>query len=245
MGDISRDYINIDKTIGKARNRVRRIGIELEGGWTKKLPPGTRLVHDGSVRFPQDVAIKLNGGQGELPSPPLDLTMFAGWIETYYPQIVNETCGMHIHLSFKNALTYQRLMNPKYPATILAYITKWAKDEKLVRNHPIWERLRGENEYCKHQFWADEQVKRIEKDHDRMRNGNRYTIINYSYGVHSTLECRLLPMMVDAKQATRAIQNIIDTTNAFLVVTAAREEKVKIVREVDEEILRNTRKIYV
>jgi hypothetical protein len=152
---------------------------------------------------------------------------------------------MLVHLSFKNALTYQRLMDPRYPSTILAYVTKWAESEKLNKEHPLWPRLKNKSPYCQHKFDADGQCRSTQKDYDRNREGNRYTVVNYSYGRHSTVECRLLPMMASAELAQRAIQNLIDVTNAYLLTAAGREEKVKAVYVATEERCRDERKIYV
>src|SRR5258705_12712150 len=91
---------------GKSPNRIYRIGIELEGGWTK-LPPGTRgLQHDGSVQFPArelgDAAITT----GELAAGPMSMQEWEGWLKIHYPQRVNATCGMHVHLSPRTPLAY-------------------------------------------------------------------------------------------------------------------------------------------
>lgn len=246
MGKVDvKKAVKLGPIVGAKRQRVWRVGIELEGGWTK-LPAGTRLVHDGSVQFSgaDQLSCRL-GGVGELPSPILEVRSFPDWMRTYYPHKTNATCGMHVHLSFLRALTYARLMDEKFPATILAYVTQWAKDEKLDATHPIWSRLRGESEFCQHVFDADNQVRNTHKDHDRRRVGNRYSMINYCYGTHSTMECRLLPMMETVEQGIRAIQHIIDTTNAYLLTTAQREEKHSHTTKVDQEMLRDERKIYV
>jgi len=221
--------------VRKMRNRVYRVGIELEGGW-KTLPKGTHLARDGSVR----VSETSDSGPlqvGELQSPPMPVEGLSAWMKTYYPDCVDETCGMHVHLSFKSALTYQQLMIPSYPATIVAYITKWAKENKLPETHAIWPRLRGDNIFCQHVFYADQQVQHKEKVYDSSRPGHRYSVINYCHTRHSTLECRLLPMMDTMEQAISAIKETINITNAFLVASAAKEEKVKAVYVIDDEKL--------
>ena len=181
---------------------------------------------------------------GEIASPPLDLTTFPTWMKAFYPQKVNGTCGMHVHLSFRTALTYQRLMTPTYPSTIVAYIRQWAEGEKLAKKHPIWPRLRGECEYCQHVYQADEQSSTGGKDYDHHRVGHRYTVVNYCYNRHSTVECRLLPMFDTPEQAVKAVREIIDITNAYLLATGRREERIggKAVVEKDEE--RETRRVY-
>ena len=225
----------------KARNRVHRVGVELEGGWSK-LPKGTHPVRDGSVEIAQTAEEPLV--LGEIVSPPLDLTAFPTWVKAFYPQKMNGTCGMHVHLSFRTALTYQRLMTPTYPATIVAYIRQWAETEKLGKKHPIWPRLRGESEFCQHVYQADAQSSTAGKDYDHHRTGHRYTVINYCYNRHSTVECRLLPMFDTPEQAVKAVREVIDITNAYLLATGRREEKIegKAMVERDEE--KETRRIY-
>lgn len=209
----------------KANQRINLVGIELEGGWST-LPNGTSLVRDSSVLIdphqPNGSVLKV----GELPSPPLELTEWEKWIRKMYPQVTNPSCGMHIHMSFKNALAYQKLMVEQYPSTIVAYVTKWAKDEGLTKTHPIWPRLEGKSEYCQHTFSADLQIQNHAKDYDHHRPGNRYSVIVYHYNRLRTIECRLLPMMANVDLAIRALQNIIDTTNKFLVASTSRERSI-------------------
>lgn len=221
--------IDLGRSRERARNRIHRIGIELEGGWTK-LPRGCKPVRDGSIHLDRHPLRTQMIAIGEVPSTPMSLDPrdpihWIPWLRTFYPQLVNETCGMHVHLSFRTALTYARLMSPNYPSTIVAYMTKWAASEKLGKDHPIWPRLEGKSEYCQHLFHADDQVILTGKDYDHHRKGHRYTVVNYCFGRLSTVEHRLLPMMDTPDQAVRAIQELIDVTNAYLVVTGKREDK--------------------
>lgn len=215
--------LDIEAFRSKARNRVYRIGIELEGGWDV-LPPGVRLQHDGSIDFDKPIR-----HVGEWPIGPLDLVKDSPmyWVKALtvaYPQHVNETCGMHVHLSFKTAFAYNRLMMPQYPATVVAAFSAWATKTGLSGSHPIWHRLEGLSRYCQFKFDADNQVLNGEKDHDQRRVGHRYTVINYCYGRYNTIECRLLPMMETAKQAVSAIQELVDVTNAFLLAVPIKRE---------------------
>lgn len=242
-----KDWVPLDiaQQRGKARNIVYRVGIELEGGWDK-LPPGVRLVHDGSVVFPQMV-----NAVGELPSGILDVvngspTYWATWLATNFPHHVNDTCGMHVHLSFKTAFAYNRLMTPQYPATVVAEFRRWATEQHLADNHAIWPRLANKSKFCQHKFFADEQVQQREKDHDQARMGHRYTVINYAYGRYSTVECRLLPMMATYDQSRAAVQELLDVTNAFLLALPnKREEKHRMEHKTDDQIDRVETRIYV
>lgn len=271
--------------LGRARNRIYRVGIELEGGWTK-LPEGVNLEHDGSVQIPvpreiiaaqeeeqvglrdlqrraqlamNDPFGRRNGAPvapvakkaprivtGEIPSEIMELSKVDPWMMKYYPQYVNGTCGLHIHMSFNSAKDYSRLMAPEYPKTIVDYMIKWAEEEKLPKSHPIWARLNGGNKYCQHEFYADLQAAKTQKGHNLEGEGHRYTVINYCFGLHKSLECRLLPMLDTAEQGVRAVKRVIDITNACLVALARKEEKMKasvIINEDDH--VKETRREYL
>lgn len=233
------DPIDLTEKVWKsARNRIHRVGIEVEGGWTK---PGVRskIVNDGSVfdhgqQFPPSVTHEMiNAGfrVGEIASEPREVikgsaTDFRLWMTKFYPQVVDHTCGMHVHVSFPNALLYGRCMSPKFPATIIASFRKWGEEEGLVKDHPFWPRIMGDNRFCKHEYEAELQVQPTGKDYDQRRLGNRYTAVNYCYGRTTTWECRLLPMFEKVEQGIRAVERLIQTTNAYLIATAKREPKI-------------------
>jgi hypothetical protein len=245
--------IDINRVLGKTRNRVHRCGVELEGGWDR-VAAGMHIARDGSVVFTDEFIREAHlRAIGELASPPLAVVEkdavsalhYPVWMKVSYPSHVNATCGMHVHMSFASAFTYERLMVPSFSATIIEYINRWAKDEKLPDDSPIWPRLAGKNEYCQHKFFADEQVTKANKDYDHYREGNRYCVIGYPWTRLQTVECRLLPMFPTWEQAVEAVHEVIAITNAFLVVTAKREEKVKGSCQVDEEKLVEEKRLFV
>lgn len=205
-------------TVKKVRNRIKLVGIELEGGWNT-LPRGIQLVQDTSVHVTA-------AHRGELPSPPMPIHMIDGWVKKYYPHVVDASCGMHVHMSFDTALTYQRLMTPSYSTTIITAMREWATKAGLAATHPLWARLDGTSTYCQHKYYAEDQVKVTGKVFGADRpDAHRYTVINYCFGRFSSLECRLLPMMTTAEQSIAAIMAIINTTNAFLVASCIKHGK--------------------
>lgn len=219
--------LDLKGLLGKSPNRIYRIGIELEGAWTK-LPVGCRgLQHDGSVQVPRELGDP-EFHTGELANGPMTMEEWPKWLKANYPQRVNATCGMHVHLSPRTALAYSRVMDPSYPGTVVAYIRDWATKEGLPNDHCIWPRLKNKSIYCQHLYMADDQVRNTNKDHNRERQGHRYTVINYCHGRYGTFECRLLPMMADVAQAQRCIQHLVDITNAFLRATKRRESKLEL-----------------
>lgn len=212
---------------------IEDIGRRLRGGLISSRTAVRFAAEQGvSERELQDY---LNGGgvrsqmgglmTGEVPSPPMPTKQLSAWMQKFYPARVNATCGLHVHQSFKSALHYQQLMPPSFQFTVLKYVGAWAKEENLPKDHPIWERLAGKSDYCQHKYYADQQAQAKEKSHDRQRAGHRYTVISYPYNRLGTMECRLLPMMETCDQGIRAVQHVLDITNAFLLMTAGRERK--------------------
>jgi hypothetical protein len=219
----------------ESRSRIQKIGIELEGGWSK-LPRGVSgVVHDGSVLFRAEDPVNYPAHIGELPSQPLDPKQAETWVRNHYPQFVNNTCGLHVHMSFRQPLLYMRLMEEDYTEAIVRFLSEWAKEERLPKDHPIWGRLAGKSEYCVKRFDAESQVRMTRKDYNRRNPGNRYTMVNYCYGLHSTLEVRVLPMFAGADQAWRSIKRVLDITNAYLILNGKREKPASIEITADEE----------
>lgn len=234
------------------KNRILQVGVELEGGWVK-VPQGLRaenIIRDGSVKFGAAAATRNPARSlgdailaadrqaqvavpdmvvpkyiGEIPSPALGMDEFEGWMTRCYPQLVNETCGLHAHMSFRYKLNYMRLMDPKFTPHMVKGLLRWAEEEKLAKSHPIWNRLRkSDHEHCAHIYLGDNQVKVDRKDfHSRGKPHSRYTAINYCWAQHKTVEVRLLPMMETPDQGVRAVSEIFRLTNQFLARMRQKE----------------------
>lgn len=236
----SQPTLNITPLLHKVRNRVYRVGVELEGGWTK-LPKGIKkLEHDGSVVFPASEMIDNIAGiykfqKGELPSPALIPTGVGSdnkltlerWMRSHYADKINSTCGMHCHMSFANAFQYQSLMREEFLWTMVTYLKQWA-DQAVIRgvlpkDHWFFDRLAGKSEYCQLQFFADGQAQRTRKDHDHHGKDHRYTAIHYAFSRLGTIEVRLLPMMPNVDLAIELIRETMAITSAFLVTVAKQE----------------------
>ena len=235
--------INLDTLRLRPRNRIALIGVELEGGWTT-IPKGLRredFVRDGSL----DPLARLHPEAFvmELPSPALDQEAMETWMRNHWPQIIDVTCGMHVHVSFKSSLAYSKTVREEYPGTIVTYMRKWAEGERLPKTNPIWDRLDDKSEFCQHKFFGDDQLRNTRKDHDRHRKGHRYTVVNHCWGRQPTAECRLLPMFSDAEQGIRAMQEVVSITNRFLAATARQERRVHSGFRLDGDLVRVERRI--
>lgn len=237
----TRDF---DKLLHHCRNRVHLVGVELEGGWRRRRED---VIRDGSVHMdePPDEVIRAANAYpqtarclkileeyeknrprsiGELPSKPMTVKDMPLWVRENYPEFVNQTCGLHIHMSFRLPYHYMLLMRGDFQDVVVDYVRRWAEKKDLEPTHPIWPRLRGESTYCQLKYLGDAQAALGRKHYERDAPVHRYTAINYSWGTHGTIECRLLPMFPSADLGIEALQEIIAITNAFLVSEARKEE---------------------
>lgn len=227
--------LEIDKLLtSPPKNRIARVGIELEGGWFEEPFEDCSFHHDGSVKelvHPSKPLLT-----GEIVSNPIAPVGIPAWVKSHYPDAVNKTCGLHLHMSFFHDRHYQRLMTIDYQDTLLAYLGAWAKKEGFPVFHHIWGRLAGHEKYCHKEFWPDDQMKNL--DHgdqsgpDRFfKKGSRYTVVNYCYNIkkRGTLEVRVLPMMETPEQAIRGLMLVVRITNAciFALRSTARDERLR------------------
>ena len=203
------------------KSYIKRVGIELEGGWADKyrLTGGTWQL-DGSVRVQARHV-------GEYVSRPILPVEIAPWVTTNYPQAVNSSCGMHVHISVSSKLRYAHLMDKCFVRYVLKRFQQWGKSH-TIKSGAFWSRLRGGNEYCqrpKELYIPDEQVRAKAKG-----RAPRYSVVNYCYGLHKTVELRLLPMFKDPLIGITAIHFYLETVDKyfFLLSKRSRESQVEI-----------------
>jgi hypothetical protein len=225
--------MNVDRWMEKAKNRIKAIGIEVEGGWDSPTA-AKAIMRDGSVVFPQVNTNRYGepvAGSGypryigEIASPILTVGEGPEWMKKWYPKYVNETCGLHVHMSFSTMRYYHLLLCPQYTDAMFDQLAKWALDEELPKSHPMWTRLSGTHKHCVKTFRGDEQVKQTRKIWMNTPGACRYTAINYPQRQHATVECRLLAMMDTHQQGWRGIQRVLATTNAFLLAVTRKEPR--------------------
>lgn len=180
---------------------VNRVGIELEGGWFD--PVDFQLEHDGSVRVDADRS-------GEIPSPPLAPRAIPAWMREHYPDAVNASCGMHVHVSVKHQWHYARLMDREFLDFMKEALTAWGTRLAIRQDHPFWSRLRGENQYCTPEHHPELQIQHKDK------GGERYTMLNYVWGRYRTVECRVLPAFAACEIGISAVYAVVDAFEAFL-----------------------------
>lgn len=179
---------------------LRYVGVELEGGWDS---PPRNLGRDGSV-------IGVEGTPGEMASPKLYPFDWRSWVQSYYPTSVNDTCGLHVHVSFYNKVSYARIMDFEFYQFFLWYMTAWGERQKVPKSDAFWTRLAGHNHYCSRVHRPMQQVT------DRGKGGRRYTQLNYCWSLHGTVECRLLPGFRDIQRGLAGIEAVLNSYELYL-----------------------------
>jgi hypothetical protein len=189
---------------GRSFTNIGKVGIELEGGWIET--PAFKLHSDGSV--------SCEGKKGEAHTEPTgNYDELFKDLRVKYPDIVDASCGMHIHCSMDD-LHYAYLSNPKFwdyfkcrMELLDNYLEKGPSQVDHERFHS---RLQGRNDYCKKMFVPDKQIWKSNK------GGDRYAMLNFCYTLHGTMECRLFPMFTEIRNAKVAIVEYIDTIETFI-----------------------------
>lgn len=238
--------VDLTKYFGRARNRIKLVGYEVEGGWVN-LPPGkNRVNHDGSVfrerdgapHYPVDGVEFDEHHRGEIATdPPIEIAYITPWILANHPSHVDKTCGLHVHMSFSDR-HYQMLMDSEeYQETLLHYLGEWGRENQIPQDHCLWSRLRGESEYCQKVWWPELQVQRKgDKGHNRQAKGHRYTILHFGRHLHGTVECRVLPMFKDPKLSASAAYRVLEITNAYLLYRKKKEKPAVVNLSLKEDV---------
>lgn len=183
---------------------IDRIGIELEGAWTAKP---INMIHDGSVKG-------LPGYKGEVVSPPLKYNDIETFLSANCPTYVNETCGLHVHVSFKdNTISYLSLMEKGFFEYFSNYMRTWGK-VNLPNHTEFWNRLEGKNIFCAKVFQPEAQINSITKDYNT--GAARRTQLNYCYAMHKTIECRMFPAFNDPKTIKLCVDALLDCYESYL-----------------------------
>lgn len=192
-----------------ARRRIKAIGVELEGGWDS--PPPNELHRDGSVTVNANYV-------GEVSSSPLhDLAAMETWVRANYPTRVNNSCGLHVHLS-TNELNYSRLMEPEFNQFFEGRMAEFLSIG-LASGRPGYDLLRqrfqGLNQYCQKKFIPAQQLFLKDRYGDTATHP-RYAQLNFCYGRHGTLECRMFPCFPSVDDGVAAVKSFYSTVFDYL-----------------------------
>ena len=191
---------------------IDKIGVELEGAWDNEPD---NYYGDGSVEFDNDCSCDSDPCEcdsqynfiGECSGRGVSLSEISDWVRNNYPNETNWSCGMHVHVSFLSDQHYTILTDKKFYKYFLERMNDFGK-RLNIKNKDFWKRLRGTNTYCQNKFIPDNQL---------ITNcDERYTHLNFCFGEHRTIECRLLPCFRDVDISIRAIEELIDIYESWL-----------------------------
>jgi hypothetical protein len=133
------------------------------------------------------------------------------WIRKYYPQEHNSDCGGHFHISFDNIQAFEFLCTKQFFNHFQRELYRWGVKAN-IKNADFWSRLRGDNSMCRTTFRGTEQLYTQNDSYPDCR----YSILNFQYNKHGTLEFRILPIFDEPKLYIKAIQVCMDITQKYL-----------------------------
>jgi len=211
----------------ECEQRVAEVGAEIEGGWNGEEAP------EGMYG---DVSVKCAGDHiGEIASRG-SLEEMLEWVGDNYPDEMDRSCGIHVHVSFTNRLAYMQLMSRTfYYKWFLPRVEKWAEELNINKGSAFYVRFEGKKgvEHAKFSmkgFHAEKQSKMLGKD------GLRYYHLNYCYKLHTTIECRLFPTFQKKELAVKAIEFYVNLCNEFLAQCKPEKTHHAVVKDDDTEV---------
>lgn len=199
---------------------INLVGLEVEGGWN-----GTRYKHPFDIPIIADHSIDGRTLQtdkplkcthvGEVVSAPMppDPDAVGGWIDKYWPQHTNITCGFHIHTSFKSKRDYTLLTTKGFLLELVDTMQTKGKDLGLPPEHYFWARMRGGNPFTMLNFDASSQIGLRQKS---VGNRTRYGMLNFAWNIHGTMEFRALPTFESADLARSFTFHYLSFIESFL-----------------------------
>jgi hypothetical protein len=209
------------------QKHINAIGIEFEGGWAKFIHKNGRAgkfgelgIHTKRKRAPQalkyDGSVRINVPEatwkGEIASKPLQIRNIRAWITRNRPEIIDPSCGTHVHVSVVDANKYTQLTDKAFETEYLSRMAKWGSKNEVPKASEFWKRLQGKNSYCRKEHVPENQM------YFEGRGGHRYTQINYCYGLWKTVEFRMLPAFDDPWLTTDSILETCRIVEDFLDV---------------------------
>lgn len=197
---------------------LKLFGVELEGGWDMQPPDHRFYKEDGSVN------VRGTWRVGEIVSEPLSrISEATDFIERNYPQHVGGSCGLHVHMSFRNNEHAISILSdgPEYHDTLLQHLREIGR--KLnIRNQHFWHRLDNQNQFCRTEFTPDGVLGHA-----------RYRAVNFTaYQRHKTVEVRILPMFQSPKLAQKFVRRVLSFTNRFICEKLAESDFFELAPEI-------------
>ena len=138
-----------------------------------------------------------------------------------FPDYTNDSCGGHLHLSFKDERFYSLCMDKDFWLGLLTQMKLFAKTINSEDEDKLLHRIRGAH-YCQADFIPEKQI---------WEEGDRYTQVNYCHNRYGTLEIRLLPMFSDKETHIRAVECVLDYVCDYIRMHLAYSNPERIVTQ--------------
>lgn len=198
------------------KQRWLQMGVELEGSWNKSRREVAASVRGAKEVVDRSVHIG-HGDPGEIITRPhADIEALMGDIRALYPDHVHTTCGFHIHASF-TPMDMSMIATSEFYTYFKEEWVRWGNKQKLPKTHEFWNRLAGSNKNARDEFKPEVQLQGDGKGTGGKGGQARYTMLNfYSWEVHRTVECRLLPMFAEKEVAISALNHLSYIYNSWL-----------------------------
>lgn len=237
----------------KNNNTELCLGFELEGGFNRDL---RNIDNKNAENFYKLLAkLKYNyGGDGSIQTNSfgLELKSFVYTIKdktdlnkvfedfkliSEFIEDVNKTCGLHIHLSFKNLADYYTLLNFSFAdGFIKKYKEKFKTDDELQRVN---------NSYCRKYLSENDFKINTRKALQCNYKAFRYFAVNYNaYNLYKTIEFRIFPSTKNPNKFKDYVNFLYDYVIKFLKQNSTTEKtdiiKKKRKKDADTEFLKIT-----
>jgi len=165
-----------------------------------------------------------SGKDGEAVSVPMPETEMEDWLNKNEPAILrtNNTCGMHIHVGNLTHKEYGVLMHPDFHEFLRVELTAWGLKNQIREGSAFWNRLKGNNTYCKDDYRAEEQKL------DTSKSGQRYCFVNYCWKLHGTVEVRILPCFQKPELRVKGFKEVLRIIHAYLAKNKPKIHRLEI-----------------
>lgn len=149
---------------------------------------------------------------GEVVSPVYKrLSSLIKWTDINYPVKTNPSCGGHLHVSFNTDMSlYSKLIVPEFTDELIKHLHKFGVENKVNPNSSLFKRLKGGCDYALISYNPEHQLFSTEK------GSSRYTAVNYCWGLHRTIEIRVLPAFQKKYLYINMLKSIDEFIDRFL-----------------------------
>lgn len=201
---------------------IDKLGVEIEGMWktqssmdtaiaTARRVTGSAGYRDGSVGYMDGSHRDARTYHSwEFQTRPGDVGSTLTQVKELFPEYVNVTCGMHVHMSFRDPLSATLLTSQKFFSFFENALVTFGALMAFPASHPYWERIEGRNQYCR-----KNTIDPVERQW--FAHNDRYRQVNFtSWGEHRTVEFRVLPLFHSLNQSLEAIKFLFKSVDRFL-----------------------------